>query len=449
MKQIYCDRPTILMCALANAVGDIFQLPLDHACKCFPIECWKDESAVLTWPVNVQIAGSYQVWAVASSDGAQCHVQCGDEKLCYALDEVRWNRVYLGSMNLNAGEAALQLSLKEIRGMTSIYSLEIIPEAAVEDLACKAQALRGNTQRFHDGRYGLQFHWTSMSCPKQGKRLAYQEAVEKFDVVRFADIVSEAGAGHVILTTSHAEFFFPGPNEAIDALMPGRTCQRDLIQEIIDELAKRNISLLLYWHMGHDSWDDPDGWWKRMEWSYENAEAFEKHFCDIISCAGRRYGKGLAGWFFDDGMCYYTINADFEKLTRAAKDGNPERVICYNPWIFPRMTDFQDYFCGEGYSFLIAGHEDVDPATGLFVSGPQQGLLAHTNFILEGDWVHQVENTPIQAPNLSEECFFRDMQQAVDCGITPSVNLEIYQDVGVGEDSLRIMRGIKSLLRGK
>ena len=59
------------------------------------------------------------------------------------------------------------------------------------------------------------------------------------------------------------------------------------------------------------------------------------------------YGEGLAGWYFDDACVYYPLNPDFRRLTLAAKAGNLDRVVCYNPWILPRSTDFQDYLCGE------------------------------------------------------------------------------------------------------
>jgi hypothetical protein len=95
------------------------------------------------------------------------------------------------------------------------------------------------------------------------------------------------------------------------------------------------------------------------------------------------YGKDLAGWFFDDGCVYYPLNPDFRRLTEAAKTGHAGRLVCYNPWVLPRMTDFQDYLCGGGYDFLKFWDGLPADGTGIYTSGPHKGLQAHTNFVLE------------------------------------------------------------------
>ena len=69
---------------------------------------------------------------------------------------------------------------------------------------------------------------------------------------------------------------------------------------------------------------------------------------------------------YDDGCVYYPLNPDFRALGWAAKAGNPGRVICCNPWIWPRFTDFQDYFCGEGYGFLKSHEWLPDDGSGIF-----------------------------------------------------------------------------------
>ena len=161
---------------------------------------------------------------------------------------------------------------------------------------------------------------------------------------------------------------------------------------------------------------------------------------------GNRYGKGLAGWYFDDACVYYPLNPDFRRLTLAAKAGNPDRVVCYNPWVLPRSTDFQDYLCGEGYDFLKLWDGLPADGTGIYASGPYKGLQAHTNFVLERSWVHSRLDTDIPAPPYKKEQFVQDMKAGIAHGIVPSVNLEIYQDVGVGEASLEYMKAVKQEL---
>jgi hypothetical protein len=84
---------------------------------------------------------------------------------------------------------------------------------------------------------------------------------------------------------------------------------------------------------------------------------FINNWCAIMREIGERY---------DDGCVYYPLNPDFRALGWAAKAGNPGRVICCNPWIWPRFTDFQDYFCGEGYGFLKSHEWLPDDGSGIF-----------------------------------------------------------------------------------
>jgi hypothetical protein len=73
------------------------------------------------------------------------------------------------------------------------------------------------------------FHWTSETKPRIGPPKPYQQAVRDFDLERFAQMVADMGARHVVFTTSHAGVYFPGPHKTIDSILPGRTRDRDLI----------------------------------------------------------------------------------------------------------------------------------------------------------------------------------------------------------------------------
>ena len=81
--------------------------------------------------------------------------------------------------------------------------------------------------------------------------------------------------------------------------------------------------------------------------------------------------------------------------------------------------------------------------TGIYSAGPYKGLQAHTNFILERDWCHSRLETEIPPPRYPKNQFVEDMQGGIAHGVVPSVNLEIYQDGGVGEKSLERMAALK------
>ena len=58
--------------------------------------------------------------------------------------------------------------------------------------------------------------------------------------------------------------------------------------------------------------------------------------------------------------------------------------------------------------------------------------------------LNQNLDTDIPAPQYKKEQFVQGMKAGIAHGIVPSVNLEIYQDVGVGEASLEYMKAVKA-----
>lgn len=214
----------------------------------------------------------------------------------------------------------------------AIFSLELVRSFVKADLAARGKKLWGKTDWLVVDKYGLMFHWTSATKPQTGPPQSYQQAVRDFDVERFARMVDEMGARHVVFTTSHGGFYFPGPNKTIDSILLGRTCDRDLVADLAAALNKRGIKLFLYYHPGHD--DVP--WWTRTHFD-ENKAAFFQQWCVIIREIGERYGDRLAGFWFDDAIfTYYPFNPPWEEMTRAAKAGNPDRLVIYNSWIYPK-----------------------------------------------------------------------------------------------------------------
>lgn len=62
---------------------------------------------------------------------------------------------------------------------------------------------------------------------------------------------------------------------------------------------------MLYYHVGHDDWRNPEGWWQATGYNPKNPKPFLDKWTAITTEVGQRYGDGLAGWFFDDGCVYY------------------------------------------------------------------------------------------------------------------------------------------------
>src|SRR5258708_14422779 len=90
------------------------------------------------------------------------------------------------------------------------------------------------------------FHWTDFTQPRDGKKKAYKDAVDAFDVKAFANMVEEMGAGYVVFTLNHAHPHCAAPIQSWEAIHPGWTTRRDLLGELADALEARNIRFLLY-----------------------------------------------------------------------------------------------------------------------------------------------------------------------------------------------------------
>ena len=212
--------------------------------------------------------------------------------------------------------------------------------------------------------FGISVHWTSHTVCLDGTKRPFAEAVERFDAERFADAVAETGAAHCIFTLTHAEQYLAMPNPVLERLLPGRTAGRDLIGEIIEALKKRNVRFIAYYNHSCNGNDDPR--WKEA-CGYAagvngNLDRFAQNICGIVSCIGKRYGRGICGWWFDSGYSVdprgpvNTISCElgewrfpWEALAAAAKSGNPEAAAAVNAGIGSRFlyTDCQDYYAGE------------------------------------------------------------------------------------------------------
>ena len=442
------NLPTVLMADDASH-ADRFEVRYERArIKRYPISGWKSPENYIEWQVDSPSNTDYSVTALVLAHRATMVLRAPGSAIQAEVESgpTGWNRVELGHIHLRAGHNTLRLTVPVPGEGIELYSLEFATPDVKKALWAQAEETRADASWMRTARYGLQLHWTSQSKPRRGTAKPYAEAVRNFDVERFADLVKECGAGYIIMTTSHAEYFFPAPIQSIDAIMPGRTSERDLVADIADALSRRGIKLLLYYHVGHGFFGEPDGWWQRTGYDSNNPKVFFSNWRAIMQEIGDRYRYDLAGWFYDDGCVYYPLNPDFAELTSAAKTGNPDRLVCYNPWEWPRFTDFQDYLCGEGYGVLLNTHYLPEDGTGIFVDGPHRGLQAHANFELEDHWVHAVPNSDIARPRIPKDEFVADMTSAIARGIVPSVNLEIYQDGGLAETSVEYLLAVREAL---
>ena len=429
------DEHTVLMAVDA---------PLPAGCKKFQphghgkfyVERWTRSDQVFLWEVNVPATDVYAVNVLARRTAAaplEIGVSCAGQVVTGHLAGA-WERQSLaGTLRLPAGKTTITLAARGTNFAASVMSVELVRPAVRERLQKAALALRADTEWMRQARYGLMAHWTSQSFPRHGPRKTYAEAVKVFDVEKFADQVKATGAGFLVLSTSHAEMYFPAPIRALDHVLPGRTTERDLVAELAVALGKRGIRLMLYYNPGSSA--DPT--WLRAcgFWETDTRKLFG-NLMAVIQEIGERYGDKLAGWWFDDGaVSYYYRSAPWEKLTRAAKAGNPQRVVGYNPWVLPVPTAFQDFHCGEGFN---------DPGDH---RSRRDGLQVCATLTTDGDWGHFRQDSEIGNPRWTAEQMAQYIPQFAAHKVVPIFNVEIYQDGSLSPRTVEMFQQARRILK--
>ena len=260
-------------------------------------------------------------------------------------------------------------------------------------------------------------------------------SVNEFDVEKFANMVEETGAGYVLFTIGHAESYCPAPIKSWEKIHPGQTTQRDLIEEIANALNKRGVRLLCYLH-------GPLTFKFSRNPTEENHQVFVDNFTDILTEMGNRYKDKIAGYWFDS---WYHIFENypavpFEEFYKATKVGNNYRIICLNPWIYPDVTPWQDYWSGEVQDPIGI------PENGYMKNGPAPNLPYQALLTMEKHlWVQTT--TPIADPKFSPELLSSYIRDCMENGGAVTINLAIYQDGTVGEKALDVMKAVKKIIR--
>lgn len=435
----------------------IKQLYPEEPYKTFWIENWNRSDQMISWVINSDAADYLATVIVCVNgleEGEKVNLVLSNDKdsIFCQIKTTGWQRCQFShSLHFDTGFSNLFLRIEELKKHENLdvclYALEVATFNTYERLQAKAKSLRSNTSWMADLPYGFFFHWNSKSMPLAGEQLTYEEAVNDFDVDRFAQVVHECGGKLVFFTTTWAEYYFPAPIHTIDSILPGRTTKRDLIADLSDALSKYDIRLILYYHIGHGDKE----WWNKQNYTRGNAENLFTNVEKIIEEICLRYGSRLSGLWMDDGIGYYPNGASFEKITEAAKKGNRDLVICFNSWILPKLTDFQDYYAGElGLSLTSAGVDNPNlqiDGDGIFHGGPQDGLQATYSGTLEpGDWTHIYKNRAIDDPILSLKELVKIVQESNRRKNLPMINVRIYQDGTISPQSYTLLKSLNNII---
>jgi len=406
-------------------------------------------SGQITWQVQVDRAGDYEVALCHAAEpravGQHLEVSSGNSRVAYALamtKGVLGNKSYemtpiKGRLRLEAGTQSITLGVPDAPRTMDVLdfrSLDLIPvaaKAAVEEDRQEARRARASTEWLAKAGYGLMFHWTSQSIGKDGTHKPYAQAVDEFDVNRFADMVEATGAGYVIITIGHAESYCPGPIKAWEKYHPGKTTRRDLTAEMADALSAKGIKLMCYLNAA-----------SLTKYPRASEEEFTRIMTDVVAEFGQHYKEKVAGYWFD--CCYQAKERypgfSFREFFKTCKAGNPNRIVALNSWIYPNVSEWQEYWAGETASPVAL------PVNGTTQeNGPGAGLRYHALLIMEPYWVQQRVDMP--RPRFTAQQLGDYISRCKANGGAVTINLGIYQDGTVDPNAVDVLKEARKRIR--
>ncbi|MCP5113715.1 MAG: hypothetical protein GY953_23010 [bacterium] len=129
-----------------------------------------------------------------------------------------------------------------------------------------------NIEWFRNARLGLFIHYGLYSLDgshaflqhrqtipvREYEQRKHQFTAERFDAEQIADLASDAGIRYINLVAKHCEGFCLWNTRQTDFNSVQSPAKRDLVEEIANACARRNLSLFLFYEHGFD-WRHPHG----------------------------------------------------------------------------------------------------------------------------------------------------------------------------------------------
>jgi len=251
--------------------------------------------------------------------------------------------------------------------------------------------MRSNTDWFKDAGWGVFTHYlTSHETSAED----WNRLVDGFDIDGLVAQLASTKTKYYFLTIGQNSGHYCGPNEAYDSyvgVQPSKCSRRDLVGDLADALSGQGIDLLVYLPCGAPcqdpiameklewEWGYRGGW---PSWSTERTgkrlAEFQVRWEAVVREWAERWGPKIRGWWFDgcyfaDEMYRHPDPPNFESLAAAAKAGNPDCIVAFNPGVkvpIISITEHEDYTAGEISTSL-------PECTGRWIDGAQLQILSY------------------------------------------------------------------------
>ncbi len=213
-----------------------------------------------------------------------------------------------------------------------------------------------------DAQWGVMTHyladWQARVHHLDMSVAEWNRLVDGFDVEALAKQLQSVGARYYQITIGQNSGYYLAPNAAYDKIVgiqPGKCSHRDLVADLYSALSPHGIRLMVYVPSGAPAGDKAAD--AALEWrngSYPNKE-FQRKWEQVIRAWSERWGKKVSGWWFDG--CYFPNSMyrspsppNFTSFAAAARAGNPDAALAFNPGVVYRMlsiTPEEDFIAGE------------------------------------------------------------------------------------------------------
>jgi alpha-L-fucosidase len=211
-------------------------------------------------------------------------------------------------------------------------------------------------------RWGVMTHyladWRSQVDKEDISVDKWNEMIDHFDVEGLARQIETVGAGYYLITIGQNSGYYLAPNATYDKfvdIQPSKCSKRDLVSDLHAALNKRGIKLMVYLPSGAPGGDPVAVKALEHHKGPNRNREFQIKWELVIRDWSTRWGDKVVGWWFDgcywpNAMYRFEETPNFASFAAAARAGNPDSVVAFNPGVVDRalsITPYEDYSAGE------------------------------------------------------------------------------------------------------
>lgn len=185
----------------------------------------------------------------------------------------------------------------------------------------------------------------------------WNHLVDGVNVAKLARQIDSVGAGYLIFTIGQNSGYFDAPNKVYERLtgINDKCSHRDLISDLSKALKRYGIKLIVYLPAGAPAGDARADSALNWENGPHRGKEFQIKWQQVIREWSLQWGDKVAGWWFDG--CYWPNTMyrmkktpNFKSFADAARAGNPQSCVAFNPGVVYRtisISPYEDYIAGE------------------------------------------------------------------------------------------------------